>query len=70
LVDNDERNLPSFSIEGFISPSSLPGNGNSPAAIAVIFFSYLFFCARGGDSLTQAETASGSAMPIKATVQR
>ena len=40
------------SIEGFISPSSLPWQWKFTlaAAIAVIFFSYLFFCARGGDS--------------------
>jgi uncharacterized membrane protein SpoIIM required for sporulation len=40
------------SIEGFISPSSLPWQWKFTlaGAIAVIFFSYLFFCARGGDS--------------------
>jgi uncharacterized membrane protein SpoIIM required for sporulation len=40
------------SIEGFISPSSLPWQWKFTlaGAIAVIFFSYLFFCARGGDA--------------------
>jgi len=38
-------------IEGFISPSSLPWQWkfSMAGAVAVIFFSYLFFCARGGD---------------------
>ncbi len=38
------------SIEGFISPSSLPWQWKFTlaGAIAVIFFSYLFFCARDG----------------------
>jgi uncharacterized membrane protein SpoIIM required for sporulation len=40
------------SIEGFISPSSLPWQWKFTlaGAVAVIFFSYLFFCARGGDA--------------------
>lgn len=39
------------SIEGFISPSALPWQWKFALAgsLAVIFYSYLFFCARGGD---------------------
>jgi uncharacterized membrane protein SpoIIM required for sporulation len=39
-------------IEGFISPSSLGWQWkfSLAGAVAVIFFSYLFFCARGGDA--------------------
>jgi uncharacterized membrane protein SpoIIM required for sporulation len=49
------------SIEGFISPSSLPWQWKFTlaGAVGVIFFSYLFFCARGGDAQAQAETAIG-----------
>jgi len=38
-------------IEGFISPSALPWKWKFALAgsLAVIFYSYLFFCARGGD---------------------
>lgn len=38
-------------IEGFISPSALPWQWKFALAgsLAVIFYSYLFFCARGGD---------------------
>jgi len=38
-------------IEGFISPSTLPWKWKfaMAGALAVIFYSYLFFCARGGD---------------------
>jgi uncharacterized membrane protein SpoIIM required for sporulation len=59
------------SIEGFISPSSLPWQWKFTlaGAIAVIFFSYLFFCARGGDSPAQTDTAM-DAMPIKLAVPR
>ena len=61
------------SIEGFISPSSLPWQWkfSLAAAVAVIFFSYLFFCARGGDA--QLQKYSGMAqenVPIKAAIQR
>ena len=61
------------SIEGFISPSSLPWQWkfSLAAAVAVIFFSYLFFCARGGDA--QLQKNSGMAqenIPIKAAIQR
>lgn len=47
------------SIEGFISPSSLPWQWKFTlaGAIAVIFFGYLFFCARGGDAATQSNNA-------------
>ena len=43
------------SIEGFISPSALPWQWKFTlaGAIAVIFFSYLFFCARDGDISSQ-----------------
>jgi uncharacterized membrane protein SpoIIM required for sporulation len=45
------------SIEGFISPSPLPWKWKFllAGAIAVIFYSYLAFCARGGDAQTKAQ---------------
>jgi uncharacterized membrane protein SpoIIM required for sporulation len=60
------------SIEGFISPSSLPWQWKFTlaGAIAVIFFSYLFFCARGGDAQTQVETATASGPATKAEVKK
>jgi uncharacterized membrane protein SpoIIM required for sporulation len=57
------------SIEGFISPSSLPWQWKFilAGAIAVIFFSYLFFCARGGDAATSvtSQAQTGHMRPIK-----
>ena len=61
------------SIEGFISPSSLPWQWKFTlaGAVAVIFFSYLFFCARGGDSQIQGNSGIGrESIPIKAAIQR
>jgi uncharacterized membrane protein SpoIIM required for sporulation len=56
------------SIEGFISPSSLPWpwKFTLAAAVAVIFFSYLFFCARGGDASIQGDNGIvRSSAPVK-----
>lgn len=49
------------SIEGFISPSSLPWQWkfSLAGAVAVIFFSYLFFCARSGDAEVRAGNVIG-----------
>ncbi len=61
------------SIEGFISPSSLPWQWkfSLAAAVAVIFFSYLFFCARGGDAqLRENSEMAQENIPIKAAIQR
>ncbi len=61
------------SIEGFISPSSLPWQWKFTlaGAVAVIFFSYLFFCARGGDAQLQGNTGIGrESIPIKAAAHR
>jgi uncharacterized membrane protein SpoIIM required for sporulation len=57
------------SIEGFISPSSLAWHWKFTLAgsIAVIFFSYLFFCARGGDA--QSSNAIGKDA-MKTALQR
>src|SRR5580765_1458979 len=46
-------------IEGFISPSALPWQWkfSLAGAIAVIFFSYLAFCARGGNTVAIKENA-------------
>ncbi len=46
-------------IEGFISPSALPWQWKFALAgsLAVIFYSYLFFCARGGDEQRGPQTA-------------
>ncbi len=45
-------------IEGFISPSSLPWQWKFTlaGAVAVIFFGYLFFCARGGSRQAEKRT--------------
>lgn len=50
------------SIEGFISPSALPWQWKFAlaGAIAVIFFGYLFFCARGGDAQVSTQPSSVS----------
>ncbi len=61
------------SIEGFISPSSLPWQWKFTlaGAVAVIFFSYLFFCARGGEAQLQGNNGvAQDTIPIKAAVQR
>ena len=61
------------SIEGFISPSALPWQWKFTlaGAVAVIFFSYLFFCARGGDAQLRGNSRTGQEnIPIKAAVQR
>jgi uncharacterized membrane protein SpoIIM required for sporulation len=52
------------SIEGFISPSSLAWQWKfaMAGAVGVIFFSYLFFCARGGD--IQPGKAPGGAFSV------
>lgn len=49
------------SIEGFISPSSLPWQWkfSLAGAVAVIFFSYLSFCARSGDAEVRAGNVTG-----------
>jgi uncharacterized membrane protein SpoIIM required for sporulation len=49
-------------IEGFISPSALGWQWKFALAgsIAVIFYSYLFFCARSGDQLKTDHRVSGS----------
>lgn len=49
------------SIEGFISPSSLPWQWkfSLAGAVAVIFFSYLSFCARSGDAEVRAGNVIG-----------
>jgi uncharacterized membrane protein SpoIIM required for sporulation len=49
------------SIEGFISPSSLPWQWkfSLAGAVAVIFFSYLSFCARSGDAQVRASNVIG-----------
>jgi len=49
------------SIEGFISPSSLPWQWkfSLAGAAAVIFFSYLSFCARSGDAEVRAGNVIG-----------
>jgi len=46
-------------IEGFFSPSALPWQWkfSLASAIAVIFFSYLAFCARGGNTVAIKENA-------------
>jgi uncharacterized membrane protein SpoIIM required for sporulation len=48
-------------IEGFISPSGLGWRWkfSLAGAIAVFFYSYLFFCARGGDPQQHAQAAGG-----------
>jgi hypothetical protein len=50
-------------IEGFISPSALGWRWKFALAgsLAVIFYSYLFFCARGSD--TKLELAGAAAAP-------
>jgi len=50
-------------IEGFISPSFLPWQWkfSLAGAVAVIFFSYLFFCARGGEVQTSIQPSTVSA---------
>lgn len=49
-------------IEGFISPSALPWPWKFAlsGSIGVIFFGYLFFCARGGDAQIRISAGSGS----------
>jgi uncharacterized membrane protein SpoIIM required for sporulation len=59
------------SIEGFISPSSLPWQWKFTlaGAIAVIFFSYLAFCARGGDDSAENNAESHNVEAIPALSQ-
>jgi uncharacterized membrane protein SpoIIM required for sporulation len=58
-------------IEGFISPSALPWQFKFTlaGAIAVIFFGYLAFCARGG-AAAEKNTESATVIAAKAMAQR
>jgi uncharacterized membrane protein SpoIIM required for sporulation len=52
-------------IEGFISPSSLPWQWkfSLAGAVAVIFFSYLAFCARGESVSDSSQPSALSSQP-------
>ncbi len=54
-------------IEGFISPSTLGWQWKFALAgsVTVIFYSYLFFCARGGDPLKTDAQASASSIALQ-----
>jgi uncharacterized membrane protein SpoIIM required for sporulation len=58
-------------IEGFISPSSLPWQWkfSLAGAVAVIFFSYLFFCARGGEVQISIQPSAVSIQPSAVSTQ-
>jgi uncharacterized membrane protein SpoIIM required for sporulation len=59
-------------IEGFISPSALGWQWKFALAgsIAVIFFSYLFFCARGGDAPDSTQLSAVSQNKIIVDLRR
>ncbi len=58
-------------IEGFISPSALPWKWKftMAGAVAVIFFSYLFFCARGEIAPAPSNTTAGENIAWNAASQ-
>jgi uncharacterized membrane protein SpoIIM required for sporulation len=59
-------------IEGFISPSSLGWQWkfSLAGAVGVIFFSYLFFCARGGDAQVSSQPSGLIAISSAADERR